>query len=145
MANGRQVYSAYRFYVEIDGVTQATFSECSGLQAETEIFEWESGGENQFKYRLPGRTKFPNLVLKRGIATADLWDWYAKVIDGTITRQTVGLVLYGYDEMPEVRWSIAGAIPVKWVGPSFKSGSAEAAVETIELAHHGLKREQERK
>jgi phage tail-like protein len=137
MAN-RDVYSAYRFWIEIDMVTEAAFSECSGLQAETEIFEWEEGGQNAYKYRLPGRVKYPNLVLKRGIASSDLWSWYHKTIQGTIQRRNVSIVLYGYDGKREVRWNIAEALPVKWTGPTFKAGSTEAAVETIELLHHGF-------
>ncbi|HEX5692144.1 MAG TPA: phage tail protein [Roseiflexaceae bacterium] len=137
----RDVYAAYRFYVELKGVTEGSFSECSGLQAETEVFEWESGGMNIHKYRLPGRTKYPNLVLKRGVATTDLWSWYYKVVTGEkIERHNCGIVLIGYTGMAEARWDIVDALPVKWSGPAFKSGSGEAAVETIELIHHGFKR-----
>lgn len=140
MTAQRQVYSAYRFFVEIEGITEASFSECGGLQAETEIFEWEEGGLNEYKHRLPGRTKYPNLSLKRGVATANLWTWYYEGVQGKVKRRTLAVILYGYSGMPEVRWNISGAIPVKWVGPTFKSGSTEVAIETLELAHHGLKR-----
>jgi phage tail-like protein len=137
----RTVYASYRFYVEIKGVTEGSFGECSGLQAETEVFEWESGGMNVHKIRLPGRTKYPNLVLKRGIASTDLWNWYYKVITGEkFVRHECGIILFGYAGMAEARWEIAEALPIKWVGPAFKSGSGEAAVETLELIHHGLKR-----
>ena len=90
MTTGRDVYSSYRFWVEIDGLTEGAFSECTGLQVETEVFEWEEGGLNQFKYRLPGRMKFTNLTLKRGIATADLWKWYAEGVEGKIQRRKIG-------------------------------------------------------
>lgn len=136
----RDVYSAYRFGVEIESLTEATFSECSGLQAEIEIFEWEEGGQNEFRHRLPGRAKYPNLVLKRGMATKDLWDWYYGCVQGKVARRTLSIVLYGYDSMAAVRWEISGAVPIKWAGPTFKTGANEAAVETLELAHHGLKR-----
>jgi len=136
----RDVYAAYRFWVEINGMTEAAFSECSGLQVETEIFEWEEGGLNSYKHRLPGRIKFTNLVLKRGIATPDLWQWYYETTQGTIKRRNISLILYGYAGKPEVRWNVSGVIPVKWSGPTFKTGSTEAAVESIELAHHGFTR-----
>ena len=57
MATQRQIYSAYRFFVEMASVTEGSFSECTGLQVETEIFEWEEGGMNTHKHRLLGRTK----------------------------------------------------------------------------------------
>ena len=140
MAAARQVYSAYRFCVEIDQLAEAMFSECSGLQAETEVFEWEEGGLNSFKHRLPVRTKYPNLVLKRGIATINLWEWYQQVINGALERRNLSIVLYGYSDQPEVRWNVTGALPIKWSGPTFKSASTEAAIETFELVHQGFVR-----
>jgi phage tail-like protein len=141
MTTARQVYSAYRFWVEIDKLAEAMFSECSGLQAETEVFEWEEGGLNSYKHRLPVRTKYPNLVLKRGIATMKLWEWYQQLINGTMERRNLAIVLYGYTGEPEVRWSVTGALPIKWTGPTFKSGAAEAAIETFELVHQGFVRD----
>ncbi|MDW8212313.1 MAG: phage tail protein [Roseiflexaceae bacterium] len=136
----RNVYSAYRFWVEIDGLTEAVFSECSGLQTETEVVEWEEGGENRFRHRFPGRVKYANIVLKRGIATPELWKWYADIARGTIQRRNLSVVLYGYAGTPEVRWNLKHALPVKWVGPTFKSGSSEAAVETLELIYEHFER-----
>jgi phage tail-like protein len=139
MSNPPGIYTAYRFWVEFKGVTEAAFSECSGLQAETEIFEWEEGGWNAHKHRLLGRRKYSNIVLKRGIATKELLDWYHKYQVGQeYKRLELSIILYGYTGNPELRWNVVGALPVKWVGPTFKSGSTEVAVETFELAHHGL-------
>lgn len=140
MTTQRIVYASYRFGVEIQGLTEATFSECSGLQVEFEIFEWEEGGQNNFKYRLPGRAKYTNLVLKRGVATHGLWDWCSTAFKGKIVRHNLSIMLYGYDAHPEIRWNISDAFPVKWVGPAFKTGATDAAVETLELAHHGFER-----
>lgn len=137
----RNVYSTYRFSVEIDSINEAAFSECAGLTIETEVFEWEEGGLNSHKHRLPGRTKLVNLVLKRGIATATLWQWYDTVINGQkMARRNLSIVLYGYAGVAEVRWRVTDALPIKWIGPTFKTGANETAVETIELIHHGLTR-----
>jgi phage tail-like protein len=38
------------------------------------------------------------------------------------------------------RWNFAQAYPVKWVGPELKADSSTVAFETIELAHHGIKK-----
>jgi len=139
MSNPPSIYTAYRFWVEFKGVTEAAFSECSGLQAETEIFEWEEGGWNAHKHRMLGRRKYSNIVLKRGIATRELLDWYHKYQVGQeYKRLELSIILHGYNGSPELRWNVVGALPVKWVGPTFKSGSTEVAVETFELVHHGL-------
>jgi phage tail-like protein len=134
------VYTTYRFWVEIDGITEAAFSECSGLQVETEVFEWQEGGLNDYVHRLPGRIKFSNITLKRGIAGAALWEWYCGNFEGQIKRRTLSIVLGGYAGATPVRWNIVGALPIKWTGPTLKADANETAVETIELAHHGFKR-----
>ncbi|GAB4196422.1 MAG: phage tail protein [Roseiflexaceae bacterium] len=144
MTINRQVYATHRFWVEIDGITEAVFSECSGLQADTEVLSWEEGGMNSYVHQLPGRTKFSNLTLKRGIGTSTLWDWFSAVSLGRGTRRNLSIVLQGY--LPRggtatlVRWNVTGALPIKWTGPSLRTDSNEAALETLELIHQGFVR-----
>ena len=137
-------YTAHRFWVEIKGMQEASFTECSGLQAEREVEEWKEGGLNDYVHRFPGRVKsFPNLVLKRGMATSDLWDWYQRTSQGkpgAIRREHISIVLYGYNGQQDIRWNVIDALPIKWAGPSFKSASGEVAFETIEFIHNGFER-----
>jgi phage tail-like protein len=144
MTSNDDPYSLHRFWVEIQGINEAMFTECSGLQAEVELDEWKEGGLIGYVHRFPGRVKtFQNLVLKRGIATSDLWDWYARVASGrkgAIERQNMTITLKGTDDLPLIRWEIYQALPIKWIGPSLKSGSGEIAVETIEFIHNGFER-----
>ena len=132
-------FATLRFHVEIEGIEEAAFTECSGLQAETEVFPYEQGGENNTVRQLPGRTKFSNVTLKRGVASSnELWDWYYKVIMSNIERKNVSVVLYSCDYNEVMRWNLTNAFPVKWVGPNFVSGDNNASVETLELAHEGI-------
>ena len=39
-------FSAFGFLVEIEGVTVAGFSECSGLEAEVDVIEYRTGAED---------------------------------------------------------------------------------------------------
>jgi phage tail-like protein len=136
-------YSAHRFWVEIGGTYEGLFTECSGLTSEVEVEEVKEGGQMGYIHRLPGRVKsFPNLVLKRGLATSELWDWYCKVASGkaSFQRQNLTIALKGGNELPLVRWEIMQALPIKWVGPSFKSGGGELAVESVEFIHQGFER-----
>ena len=60
-------------FVGIDGMEddkEQRFQEVSGLSFEVETEELKEGGENRFVYKLPKRTKYPNLVLKRGLLRA---------------------------------------------------------------------------
>ena len=83
MPSTEEAYPSYRFYVEIAGVPQAVFTEVSGLQIETEITEYEEGGNNDFVHRLPGRTKIGNITLKRGMTSSnELLQWFLKIARG---------------------------------------------------------------
>ncbi len=69
-------YSAFNFLVEVDGVTVAGFSECSGLTNETDPIDYRNGDTDTYVTKLPGLRKFPIIVLKRGFTdNRDLWEW----------------------------------------------------------------------
>lgn len=135
-----EAFPTCRFYVEIGGIAQAVFTEVTGLQMETEVMEYQEGGNNGFTHRLPGRTKVSNVTLKRGMATSnDFFKWYAQIAQGQISRQNVTVVMYDVKGDELQRWSFINAYPVKWIGPQLKSSEAATAIETLELAHEGLK------
>ena len=37
------------------------------------------------------------------------------------------------------KWNVVDALPVRWTGPSFASDATGAAVEELEIAHHGFR------
>ncbi|MEW5958442.1 MAG: phage tail protein [Chloroflexota bacterium] len=129
----------FRFAVIIDGITQALFTECSGLSAERKVEPKPQGGVNDHVHQLPGRLEYPRLTLKRGIADDKLWNWFfTGLYDCKIERRDIEIILYNSDLTVLQRWNLAQAFPVKWTGPNFRSDSNQAAVETLELVHHGL-------
>ena len=128
-----------RFYVEIDGFTQAVFTEVSGLQLETELTDHEEGGSNGFVHRLPGRSRVSNLTLKRGMTSTDeFFRWYLQILQGHISARNLSVVMYDVRGEELTRWNFQRAYPVKWIGPQFTADGAAVAVETLEFAHHGL-------
>jgi phage tail-like protein len=139
LASRTDPYLGAHFFVEIEGVDQGGFTECTGLQAEVEVTDYQEGGNNGFIHKLPGRTKFTNVVLKHGmIDSTDLWDWFQNVTRGDFERKDVSVVLYN-DAQEEVRrWNLREAFPSKWIGPAFNATNAAVAIETLELAHHGF-------
>ena len=128
-----------RFYVKIDGMTTAVFTEMSGLQVETVVTEYEEGGNNGFVHRLPGRTKVSNLTLKRGIvASNEFLNWYSEILQGKLKYRHVDVLVYDAEGKELAKWSFANAFPVKWIGPQLAADGKNAAIETLELAHEGL-------
>lgn len=143
MATGQipDPYNNFNFLVEIDGITRAAFHECSGLDSTIDVIEHREGGENTTPRKLPGLTKYSNLVLKRGITDdLQLYDWHRQAIDGEIQRKNGSIVLLDRSGKEVTRWNFVRAWPAKWTGPSLSAEGNDVAIEQLDLAHEGLVR-----
>lgn len=135
-------YVNFNFLVELDGVSQASFRECTGLDATTEVIETREGGDNVTVRKLPGKTTYTNITLRWGLTDSEeLWAWRQQVIDGQIQRKSGSIVIYDLQNRREVvRWNFINAWPTVWKGPDLNASGNEVAVETLEIAHEGIKR-----
>jgi len=135
-------YRNCNFLVEIDGITQAGFTDCSGLGSSTDPIEYREGGDNTTMRKLPGTTKYTNISLKWGLSDSrELYDWYRKVVTGKVERRNGSIVVLDGDGVTEVvRWNFFNAWPAKLEAPTFSAKANEVAIETLELAHEGLER-----
>jgi phage tail-like protein len=132
-------YRRFNFLLEIDGVTKAGFSEVSGLTTETTVIEYREGNERATTRKIPGLTKYSNIVLKRGITRdRSLWDWRKTVIAGATLRTSGSIILLDESRQEVARWNFREAWPCKWEGPALNAKSSEMAIETLELAHEGF-------
>ena len=121
------------------GATIGFFTEISGLSMEYEVEEYKEGGVNDFVHKLRGRAKFPNLVLKRGITSNEEFTKWFTACREKLERREVTLTMFDQQLNPVRVWTFVGAFPVKWSGPDFKAHAEGVAIETIEIAHQGLK------
>ena len=132
---------AFRFEVNFLGMPPAGFSEVTGLQMELDPQEYQEGGQNSFVHKFPSRTKQSNLTLKRGIVDRIMWDWFYDLTQGIVKRRGGSITLHDPSGGPVVMvWAFEDAFPTKWVGPDLNATQNSVAVETLELAHQGLKR-----
>jgi len=139
--SGDKLAIAPRFHVEIEGITVASFSECSGLGLTVATDKIEEGGVNYTTRKLPGRADFTNLVLKHGVTSStELFDWITSTINHRFQRKTVTLHVIAPDPSGSemTHWKFLRAFPVKWTGPTFQVTSNAVAIETLELAHDGF-------
>ncbi len=139
-------FPTFRFHVAVGDITEAAFTECSGLEMSTEVFKYIEGGCNEYIHKFPVRTDFSNVTLKRGFATSnELYNWYREMEDAlkqgkAVSFRQVTITLRTTVNQKELtRWTLDKAFPVKWVGPAFKTNEAAVAIETLEFAHHGIK------
>jgi len=101
----------------------------------------ETGSEVVMK--LPGRLKWENIVLKRGITSnMDVWDWRKQVEDGDVegARRDGSIIMYDHHLSEVARWNFERAWPVKVTGPQPKSDSNEIGIEEMTLAHEYITR-----
>ncbi|MBO9534078.1 MAG: phage tail protein [Solirubrobacteraceae bacterium] len=129
---------ANHFILSIGGLAIGAFSEIEGLTVERDLLEYQEGGVHSHVHKLPGRLKYPNLVLRRGVTNQDeLQKWFFDSVAAAQLREvTVTLT----DAMGgDVRtWAFEAAFPVKWVGPKLAAGGDNPATEQVEIAHQGL-------
>ena len=144
MPTGKRVdpYAGFNFMVEIDGITRAAFSECSGLSTDTDPIEYRDGSEDITVRKIPGLKKFANISLKRGMTKdMELWTWRKTVLDGVTERKAGSIVLLDEARKPVLRWNFREGWPTKWEGPSVNATGNDIAIETLEIAHEGLELE----
>jgi len=135
-------YLNFRFAVEIEGLVVGGFSEVDGLQVEIEFQEYREGGRNGYTHKRAGPAKYTsNLVLKKGLSDAQvLSNWCWDVVQGTVNRKNISVLLLDAGGEEEARWNFEQAYPVKWVGPPLRGTGNEVAIESLELAHKGFTR-----
>ena len=136
-------YANFNFVVEIDGVEVGAFSEVDLPEAAIETIEYRDGTDPSSGARkLPGRVKYTNVVLKRGLSgRTDLWDWFKAARDGTLQRRNVAIVLLDEARKPVQRWLLRDAWPVRYAFSRLEGRGNEVVIETLELAYEGLETE----
>lgn len=143
MTSGKRAegYPAFRFVVQIDGIGEAVFTECTLPNLEVEVEEQKEGGFNTGTHLLPGRVRRGTITLKRGLASnSALLAWYLAVMQGRVkeSRRHVSVILYDSQGEQLMRWDFGGAYPHKWVGPTLNSASNDLAIESLELSYESL-------
>jgi phage tail-like protein len=132
--------SSFQVAVTFDGMPTAYFREVSGLSVEIEVVEFREGGENGAVHKLPGRTKYQNIVLKQGFTGAsELQKWAFRIAAGQFEHKNATIVIYDQKHQEIVRYTLTNAWPQKWDGPDFDANSNDVAIETIEIVHEGLR------
>jgi phage tail-like protein len=128
------------FVVKVPDIdTIGMFTRCSGLELQVDVLEYAEGGNNEFVHQLPGRLRYPNLVLARGLTNEDaVFKWFSATRT-KVDRKEVTITFQTHQQQPIRTFTFADAFPVRWTGPSSEAGTSTVALETLEIAHGGLK------
>lgn len=135
-------FKNFNFLVEIDGITAAGFTECTGLESETEVIEYREGSEVNAVRNLPGLTRYSNIVLKRGVTdNKELYNWRKAIIGGQIERKNGSIILLDDKREQVARWNFRQGWPCYMAGPDLSATESEIAIEVMEICHEGFERE----
>ncbi len=134
-------YKGFRFRVEIDGIQQAGFTECTGLGSHVEVVEYREGGDVASVRKLIGKTSYPDITLKWGATdSTELHDWHITAISGQLQRKNGSVVMCDDTGTEKVRWNFYSAWPSKWDGPSFNAKGNDIAIETLTISCERVER-----
>ncbi len=136
-------YKNFRFLVEIGGIVQAGFSECSGFGSDVEVVEYREGGDTNTVRKLRGKVSYPEISLKWGITDSDeLYVWHKGAVDGNVPldRRDGSIILQDDQGQEAVRWNFFDAWPSKWEGASLNATGNEVAMDGLTLSCERVER-----
>ncbi|GLZ42718.1 phage tail protein [Actinokineospora sp. NBRC 105648] len=132
--------SSMFFRLAIGGADLGAFHTCAGLGAQVEVEQYAEGGNNGFTWQLPTRITWSNITLSRPVTadTTKISRWLEQ-LTRRVEPKNGEIVALQPNLTPIARWQVLGIVPVSWQGPSFDPSAPQAAVETLEIAHEGLR------
>jgi phage tail-like protein len=134
-------FRGYNFRVEIQGVGDTAFTECTGMGAEVQVIRYAEGRSPVVR-RVPGPVEYADITLRRGLtSSADLWNWMLSAANGKVERRNISIVLLDSDAIGEVmRWNLSRAWVSKWRAPALDAMAQEIAIESMTIVYETLER-----
>lgn len=137
---------AATFIFTVDGQEIGRFREVSGLEAEIEIYEHDEGGVNGFVHQLPGRLRWPDIVLRGGLTKNNALQEWLRSCSGEgleakgnkLERSTGAITLVDRLGNYVRSWKFEGAFPRAWKGPTLAVDSTQDPQEELVIVHHGF-------
>jgi phage tail-like protein len=129
----------FHFKVEVQGLTaqadDVRFSEVGGLSVEMGTEEVAEGGENRFIQKYPTRTKYPELVLKRGLLTnSKIEEWIKDCLENyNIQPKNIFVKLLDESHQPLLTWNIVNAYPTKWAVSDLNATNNAVVIESLQF------------
>jgi len=115
----------------------ARFQSVSGLSVEYEYENFREGGENRFEHKLPVRTRYADIILKRGMLVgSEVINWFNRAFrDRQFEPSDMNVILMNEKGEPLRTWKVTQAIPKKWQVSDLNSTENAIVIETMELTY----------
>ncbi len=130
------------FALEIDSLTLAWFTGCSGMSLEFDVTTYKEGnGKKVIERKRAGKPKYSEVVLKRGFTTSTvIHDWFKEVVDAVkpTPYKTASIVIYDRQQAECARFSLEQCWPSKLSVSDLSAGSDDVLVEELTIQHEFL-------
>ena len=135
-------YPPWGFYIKVEfGISKdkndVRFQSVSGLSVEYDYESLKEGGENRFEHKLPVRTKYADMVLKRGMLTdSEVIKWFLEAFrDRKFKPSDISVILMNEKSETLRTWNVVHAIPKKWTVSDLNANESSLVIETLELSY----------
>jgi phage tail-like protein len=145
MATRNDPLRNFKFRLEIDGITQAGFSDVAIGETATDAVDYREGNEPSHVRKLSGLTKYGSVTLKWGVTTSqDLYNWHKNIVAGQIqsNRKRVTIVVLDEAGSDKARFVVSDAWPTKYHPSDLNAKGNEVFIEMLELVNEGVERVQ---
>jgi phage tail-like protein len=133
-------YGAFKFRVKLgddaDEGFAAGFSEVSAITNTVKFSEYRNGNDVENHVRkIANINSTDDVTLKRGvIGDLRLFQWLEATRNGDFDPRTVVIVLMDERGADACSWTLLGAQPTKWVGPTLNGkGGGDVAMEEMTI------------
>jgi phage tail-like protein len=127
-------------FLNIGNDNDVRFQSVSGLNVEYDSETIKEGGENRYEHKLPVRSKYPDLSLKRGMLTdSRLIKWFLDILQQRdfINNKPaeINISLLNEQHQPLRSWNVKNAWPKKWSVSDLNAQENTLVIETLDLSY----------
>ena len=136
MAVDKNPITNFKFIVNLGDGESTFFQEVILPDSEVEIIEYRDGSDVLSSSRkISGRTKYTNLILKRGLVRSqELFDWFKQSKQGAPDLRDITISILNQENEPFATWKLRNCWPTKYFGLTLNSTQSGVVIETIEIA-----------
>lgn len=124
-------------FLSLGSDNDTRFQTVAGLSVDYDTETFKEGGENRFEHKLPVRTKYPDLSLKRGmLKDSAVIAWCLDAFQNrTFLPVQVNVSLLNEQHQPLRTWQVYNAWPKKWSVSDLNAQENGIVVETLDLSY----------
>lgn len=124
-------------FVGIGNANDVRFQSVGGLSVEYDVETFKEGGENRFERKLPVRSKYPDLSLKRGmLLDSQVIAWVKDALFNRVFQPAqINISLLNEQHQPLCTWKVFNAWPKKWSVSDLNATENSVVIESLDFCY----------